>query len=228
MLKLRIILLSNKLYYSLFITCLVLAIIRISIPKSSNFTEKSTHFTGTIIKIIKKEDYTTWYIKQKETIIATYTKNNHVKLGDRVTITGTFKKPSKNTNDYLFNYQEYLQRKNIHFLVSVKKYKIDNSSINIYYQAKQIIMNYLPKNPYCYTFILGDKSLVKKSIQRSYQENGISHLFALSGMHITLLVNMISKILKLLKIKEDNNLPILSILLIVYLMIVGISPSILR
>ena len=47
-------------------------------------------------------------------------------------------------------------------------------------------------------------------------------------MHITLLVNMISKILKLLKIKEDNNLPILSILLIVYLMIVGISPSILR
>ena len=48
----------------------------------------------------------------------------------------------------------------------------------------------MDKNPekedeYLNTFILGDSSGIEENILNSYRDNGISHLFSVSGMHIT-------------------------------------------
>ena len=86
----------------------------------------------------------------------------------------------------------------------------------------------LNHNKYLYTFIVGDKFYLSQEIKNTYQENGISHLFAISGMHITLLSNIIIKVLSILKVKENRRYLITTIILIFYLLIVGISPSILR
>lgn len=77
-------------------------------------------------------------------------------------------------------------------------------------------------------FILGDKSYLSNDIVFSFQEIGISHLFAISGMHITLLSSIILKILKKLKISENKRYFITSIFLIIFLLIANTSPSILR
>ena len=107
------------------------------------------------------------------------------------------------------------------------KYKIISKNKSIYYSIKSFIISTF-NNRYLYTFILGDKSYLDKSVVRSYQENGISHLFAISGMHISLLVLIIAKILKLFRINEYNRFKITSIILFIYLLLVGFSPSILR
>ena len=99
---------------------------------------------------------------------------------------------------------------------------------NIYYIVKNIIKKNLNNNPYLNTFLLGDKSYLTEESKRSYQENGISHLFAISGMHIALLGNIIEKLLKKLKKQEEDIFHITSIILIIYLLLVGFSPSILR
>ncbi|MBQ6323371.1 MAG: DNA internalization-related competence protein ComEC/Rec2, partial [Bacilli bacterium] len=91
-----------------------------------------------------------------------------------------------------------------------------------------LLIKRLNNNPYLYTFILGDKSLLKESVKRSYQSNGISHLFAISGMHITLLVNIIKKLLLKLKLSENKLFTITTSILLIYLILVGLSPSILR
>ena len=226
MLRLRKILLCNYIYITIFILVLIITIIRLSIPNKSHI--KSNSFTGIITKIEIKEDKTNLYITNKETIIAyTYNKLN-INLGDKVKVYGEFIKPSSNTTNYLFNYKKYLERKNIFYLVKIESIKKLKSNNNIYYYLKNKLISHLGNNPYLNTFLVGDKSLLRETVKRSYQENGISHLFAISGMHITLLSSIIKKLLEKLKLQEENLFKVTTIILLLYLFLVGLSPSILR
>ena len=228
MLKLRKTLLYNYPYYILLVITIFITVIRLLIPKESNFYDNSNKVTGVVTKITIT-DKTTLYIKSKETVIATTNKIlNNINIGDKVTIYGEFTKPTENTNKYLFNYQKYLYRKNIHYQVRINKILKIKSNSNIYYLIKNVIIKRLNNNPYLYTFILGDKTYLKKDVITSYQVNGISHLFAISGMHITLLSTLIDKLLKKIKLKEEKRYLIITIILLIYLLIVGLSPSILR
>ena len=98
---------------------------------------------------------------------------------------------------------------------------------NIYYRMKQAVINRIHKNPYLSTFILGDKSFLSSRVIRSYQENGISHLFAISGMHISLLASLLEKLLKK-RFNEYKRYSIIILFLLFYLCLVGFSPSIVR
>ena len=136
---------------------------------------KSTYsnpYTGVVTKVVKISDKTTIYLDNK--VIGNVYKKIDVTLGDKVKVYGEF------NNRY----------------IAINKYKILSKNKNIYYFIKSIITKSFNNNPYLYTFILGDKSYVSKKVVRSYQENGISHLFAISGMHISLLVLIINKLLK--------------------------------
>ena len=82
----------------------------------------------------------------------------------------------------------------IYYIFKVTSIKKITNNKNIYYFIKQKLITYLD-DPYLSTFIIGDKSKITKEVTTSYQKNGISHLFAISGMHITLLSSIILKIL---------------------------------
>jgi len=228
LLKLRKILLCNYPFYILLFIVILITIIRLSVRKECVYNESINRVTG-IVTNIKVTDKTTIYLKSKERLIATTNeKITNINIGDTITIYGRFNKPSKNTNKYLFNYQNYLKRKNIYYQVTINKIIKIKSNNNLYYFIKRFVIKRLNNNPYLYTFILGDKSYLDKEVTTSYQENGISHLFAISGMHITLLSEIIDKVLKKIKIKEEKRYLIISLILIFYLLLVGLSPSILR
>ena len=198
MLRLRKILLCNYLYIIIIIVVGIITIFRLN-----NTITYNSPYTGTITKIVKLDDKTSITIDNK--VIGTTYKNINISLGDKIEVYGEF------NNNY----------------ISISKYKIISKNKNIYYFIKQSIINTF-NNRYLYTFILGDKGYLDKNVVRSYQENGISHLFAISGMHISLLVLMITKILKLFKFNEYERFKITSIILFMYLLLVGFSPSILR
>ena len=232
MLRLRKILLCDYVYFIVTVLAILITIYRLSIPVISNYNESSTTFIGTINKIIVKNDKVTIYVKNKEIIIASYYLNqldySNLKLGDKVKIMGIFKLPSSNTTEYLFDYQKYLKRRNIFYLVEVSSIEKIRNNRNIYYFLKQKLINNLSDNPYLYTFVLGDKSYLNSSVKRSYQSNGISHLFCISGMHTALLIMIINRLLKRFKLNEMNLFIITSSILIIYLLLVGLSPSIVR
>lgn len=175
-------------------------------------------------------------IKGKEKVIASYyfkTKKEKekilsmIQIGDKLGIKGVFKRPNKNTTEGLFNYRKYLERKRIYYLVEIEKMSLIEKNNNLFYSIKNLIFE-KTKNPYLRTFILGDHSLISKSITRNYQELGISHLFAISGMHISLLAMILLKIFQGLKLKEQIRYLLVGIFLLFYLLLVGCSPSILR
>lgn len=237
MLKLRTILLHDKLYYLIFIVVIIITIINIKIPKTSIYDLNTTEVTGKIIYQSINGNKLKLIIKNKEKLIVNYyfkEKNdktlyqNTFHLGDYIKVEGEFIKAKSATTKYLFDYKKYLYHKNIFFIINTQKITKIKDNKNVYYNIKKIMINLTNKNAYLKTFILGDKSLLSTKITTSYQENGISHLFAISGMHITLLSSLITKILKKIKLSETKCYYITSTILIIYLFLVGLSPSILR
>ena len=231
MLKLRKILLHDTLFYIIFTLVVLLTIFRLSIVKKSIYNTNTKKVEGIVKDIHIIDDKVDITLKAKEDLIVTYYKKDkeqiNINLGDKILVIGEFTKPASPKIQYLFNYKKYLERKNIYFKVQATSIiKLKNNK-NIFYEIKKIIIKRIP-NRYLYTFILGDKKYLDKDVIRSYQENGISHLFAISGMHITLLTGMLSKLLKKTKISEEQEYFIITIFLINYLIIVGITPSILR
>ena len=191
MLKLRKILLYNYPYYLIFTIVIIISLIRLNIPKISQFDNNTKQVIGIITSIKEKDKQVTLTIKNKEKLLATYyinKINTKYKLGDKIKVIGEFKEPKSQKTKNLFDYKKYLYRQNIFYTVKVEKIILIKKNSNPYYFIKQNIINHFNKNAYLNTFIIGDKSYIDSNIKKSYQENGISHLFAISGMHITLLV----------------------------------------
>ena len=228
MLKLRTILLCNYPYYLLLIFVVIISIPRLIIPKTSIYSINDTKVTGIVISVKEKNTTKEIILKSNEKVLVYYNKEINLKLGDKIKVTGEFKYPSKATTKYLFNYKKYLYHKNIFYIVNATSINKISTSQNIYYILKNKLLNRMKNSPYLQAFILGDKSSITQDVSKSFQENGISHLLAISGMHITLLSQIILKVLKKLKVNETTRYKITSLILIFYLQLIGLSASSLR
>ncbi len=229
MLKLRKILLCDYIYILLLIIVVLISIIRLNI-KPKLYYDNTNIITGIITNIIQKDNKYSLTIKGKEKVLGTFYSNKNINLdiGDKVEVLGEVYKPNSNTNKNTFNYKKYLNNKNIYHLINISSINKIKSNRNILYKLKAIILKRTNNNKYLSTFILGDKSYLSNEVKYSYQENGISHLFAISGMHITLLSSILLKILNKLHLDEYKTYKIIVFFLLLYLLLVGLSPSILR
>ena len=226
MLRFRKILLCNELYIILFFFILSITSIRIINTKESNYSNTSTMAEGTVIRIIPRDEGRSLYLKNKE-IVMVYDKDcsPNISLGDKVKVFGTFNTPE---DGEVFSYKKYLKRKNINYIVNASKIIVISKNKNIIYYLKAIVRKRINTNSYLSTFILGDKSFIANEVKLSFQENGISHLFAISGMHITLFVNFITKLIPKKYRKEKRVFYITTTFLLIYLLLVGFSPSMVR
>ncbi len=228
LLKLRKILLCNYFYFILVIIVCILSLVRLSLPRKSVFSIKEKYFYGTVIKYYLKDDKLTIYLKDKETIIGNYYLDKSeildISLGDKLFLQGSLEEPMVSRVENTFNYKKYLSRKNIFYFLKIDKIKKVSKNKNIYYFIKNYLYNRVKDNPYLSTFILGDKTFLSDEIKTIYQDIGISHLFAISGMHISILSGIL---LKFFKNKERSYL-IVSFLLVIYLLFIDTSPSAIR
>ena len=133
MLRLRKILLCNEVYYIVFLIVILMTLIRINYPYSSHYQDNTKEVIGIITSIKEIDSKTTYEIKAKETLIATTSQKNKYQLGDKVIIKGVFQKPNSPTTKYLFNYEEYLKRKKIFYLIQIESITRIQKNKNIYY-----------------------------------------------------------------------------------------------
>jgi len=234
--KLKTILnLKQKYTFILFITFIIYALIITSIPMKTTYKENDSTFEGNILSIKKYDTKTTFIIKEKnkteKILVNYYEKIDKINLGDKVKIKGTLKLPSKNTVPNLFNYRKYLNNNNIYYILTaseITKIK-NNTKILTHYKNKlQKYINRKKAHTYLNIFILSNKNDLDKEVLNSYQTNGLSHLFSISGMHITLLLGTILKLLDKVSYNRYYKYILLIIILIIYMYLTDFTPSILR
>ena len=229
MTRLKIILQSKIFYIILiFLTSLYSFVVVKNNLFLSRFNKHTKEVEGTITSIKKKDNLNIIELKTsmfENILIYDYSKAK-LDIGYKIKVEGTIDKPNINSNFYLFNYSNYLKSNNIYYIMNSHSITIINYG-NKFYEIKRCIINRINKinNPYLYTFILGDNSRLSHRVVNSYRNNGISHLFAISGMHVGLIVLLFEFLLKKLQVKTKA--PII-IFLLFFFFLTNYSKSIMR
>ncbi len=227
--KLNQILQSN--YFYILLIIISAFYIYLNYSKKSVLDINTKEFKG-IIEYYKIDgDKLTLQVKGKERIIANYyikskkeklTLNDKLSIGASIKLIGNFEYPSKNTIFNNFNYKKYLKSKKIYLIMNTNKLNFKKTN-NIFYNLKNKLIKIITtkKNKeYFYTFILGNKDYLEKNVYDAFKVNNITHLFAISGMHISMLVLILKKM-------KFNNFFII-IFLYIYSFLVMFTPSVLR
>lgn len=239
--KLKIILQYKYLYVILALLVLIYSLIVTLIPNyKSKYKESDTNFTCKLEEYEIDGNKLELNLKCKENLIGTYYikseeekkqyKDNLI-IGSTLKIKGNLSVPSKNTIPYLFNYKEYLYNKKIYYILNIDEFKTVKEKTNIFYSIKNWAYkraNNIKHNDYIYAYILGKTYNIDEEVLESYRTNGISHLFALSGLHVGIFSLILLKILKKFKLKETLEYIITFLFLLFFSFITGFSPSILR
>ncbi len=237
--KLKIILQYNLTYKVLIVITLIFSLVFISLSKESKYSGNEENFSCIILNYEIDGNKLSLDLKCKEKIKGIYyfkTEDeklaySKIKFGDKVKLKGNLTTPKENTIPNLFNYKKYLNNQGIHYILNIEEIEIKNSSKNIFYKIKNIVYNRvekIPYNEYIYTYILGKNNNLELETLNNYRLNGISHLFALSGLHVSIFSLILLSIFKKLKINKTISYILTCSLLYLFSFISGFSPSILR
>lgn len=215
---------GKKIFLVIFIMVSVRVFISLALDDNT-YKKTDKNLTGKITNLVINENKSVIDINRKYRVTL-YKKVNY-NLGDVVNVKGTFTQPNNNTIPNLFNYRKYLLSKKIKMISSNAKIKVIKKNTNVFYKVKNIMIkkaSSFKSEKYVKTFILGDTSGLNEKVKQAYREIGISHLFAISGMHVGIFLFILNKILKKFKYK---NL-IIFLFLLFFLFLTNFSESLLR
>ena len=240
MIKLRTILLQSNIYRVTIVGVIIYALIVTLLPKyESVYKGSEEDFLCSIDNYKIEEDKMNLELVCKEKLVGSYYFKNDeykffkekVNIGSSVIVKGKLVLPKNNTVPYLFNYKKYLYNKRVYYTLKIDNIKILNENSNPFIKLKNRVIKHVNSykdSTYLYAFILGKTELISDEVLTSYRENGISHLFALSGLHVSIFSSILLFILKKLRFKEILNYVLIFIFLLLFSFITGFSPSILR
>lgn len=215
---------------------IILTLVRIEFDIESCYNLKTKEIIGKVLEYDVDGNYLKLTINAKEKLIGRYyfkTKQekiffiNNVDIYDTLRLNGTLEEAENSKDIYSFDYKKYLKGQNINYIIKIDKITLITKEKSSLQKVKCLLLK-RNSNPYIKALIFGNNKSISKDVMLSYQELGISHLFAISGMHIGVLTLAISKLLKILNFKEIPIFISTSGFLLFYLFITGISPSILR
>lgn len=166
--------------------------------------------------------------------ILIYSDDSFCHVGDYIYVRVKLKDFEEPVNEGQFNARAYYTSIGINYQGTLEKC-IDISSAPESLRYRLLNLSDSIKNVYDNTFtqknagtmraiVLGDKSVLDDEIKDAYQKNGISHILAISALHITMLGMTVYKVLK----KYMNIIlaaVISSIIMLAYLYITGNSVS---
>ena len=240
MIKLRTLLLHNYPFYIIMMIALLYFFIYSSFDFKSNITDLQ-NCTCRITNIIIK-DYgfkIDCKLKHEKTILYYYAKSkeiddlyNNYRIGDYITVSLLDVKITNNTLPNTFNYKKNLYYKKIYRVFNVTSIEKVKKNRNIFYFIKDILYRRSYKLPFSYpyinTLLFGNKTDMDSDVLDSFRSIGISHLFAISGTHISIFIFILEELLKKIRVKEYKRAKIIILFLLFFMFLTNFSMSVCR
>ena len=238
--KLKTIFASKTFLLSLIFLVFILTWYQVFLKRDNSKFSNEEEITGLIKSKKVTNNKITLELKSKENIIINYyvdTYDELNKLNDTlyeaiiITVHSTLKQPSNNTIPNTFNYKKYLKSKKIYYTFNANAIEIVGNNSNFYYQFKHWLskrIESIDDTGYIKAFVLGSKDEIDEEVFKTYQNNGITHLFAISGMHISLFSSILLFLLKKIHLKDNQAYPIILLFLLGYTFLVSFTASVVR
>jgi len=162
------------------------------------------------------------------------------KVGEICHITGELISPSPSRNFHGFDYEEYLYLQRIHWTLSTTSTEMScEERANLFssdrihewrlYALSVIDERFSEHVSSVMTALLfGDRSFIGVDVLTAYQDLGIIHLLAISGLHVGIVSGMAYYVLKRSGITKERSAEMLLVLLPVYAVLAGGAPSVIR
>lgn len=184
-----------------------------------------------IVKDKKEKDKYDEYIIDKF-LVRDYTKNKNMIIGNIVKVNGINKSLDDMKYDD-FNYGRYIKSIGFDGIVYIKNYDTLNQDL-LYKNIGKLKMYISNTSKYLYkknsdfinSILLGQKENLSQEEKDLFQRSGTSHIIAISGLHTGILCTIISFFM--MGINKFYKLLILFIIMNFYMMMIGVSPFIIR
>ncbi|PAB58950.1 DNA internalization-related competence protein ComEC/Rec2 [Anaeromicrobium sediminis] len=155
-------------------------------------------------------------------------------LGKEIIVEGIIVKSPAKRNPKEFDYRAYLKSKKINSILYARSIEVINKANVLLDWASQtknyvyeVLENTLPplEGNLCYGLITGDKSLLNEEIYDNFRSLGISHILAISGLHVGIIYIFVYRIT--FKKKFIQRL-LAGIVFLMYIIVTAYSISIIR
>ncbi len=173
-------------------------------------------------KIITKDKYLLYFDDEPDLV-----------PGDMVLVKGDLLDIESKDIRHLFSYDTYLCSAGVKAAVAVVEYEktghrfdlgIINHSVRDYIRS---VFN-SPSEEYVLMLVTGDDSTMEDTTEESMRNLGISHLFAISGMHVGILLGLVDKLLRKLYLCKKTYRFLMVSFLVCYNLVAGFPVSIVR
>lgn len=131
-------------------------------------------------------------------------------VGNKITVYGSLQKFTTASNPGQFNEKLYYQIENVDYKMLAEHIKITDERYSRFHAALDVVKQKLlvvyeqilteKEAGTLIAMILGEKYLINDEVKQLYQMNGISHIIAISGLHISLIGMFVFHMLKKIKL----------------------------
>lgn len=159
-----------------------------------------------------------------------------IKYGDKVLLKGKIKEPKNFTPD--FNYKEYLRAKRIYSVMFYPEIKIlernkGNPILAKIFSFKEKLKKRAkilppPEGAILSAIVLGDKSRISNELKERLSITGLSHIVAISGMHIMIILEIFFLTFIWIGFWRREATIFSLLILFFYILLIGAPPSAIR
>lgn len=211
--------------------------------------EKAVNVCGIISEIKQKEKTSEITLKRVDVIKGTVIKSSeelliylktsdYLKIGQKVNIYGTSAPFKTAGNPGTFDASCYYHNKGYAYIVFADKINITDKSYNYFKEGLRIFSDYMCSifenifNEYdadiMSAIVLGRREKVKEEETYLYRQSGCMHLFAVSGLHVSMLMGIFMWIIQRIPVGFKSGRIALILMLIAYGILTGFSISCIR
>ena len=165
--------------------------------------------------------------------------NKELQCGNEVLIIGEFTLPAKQRNYKGFDYENYLKKEKVYGVIKIKGdikilknsefnfvAVIEKIKVKIENRIEELSLSNVEKEV-LKAFIIGEKDFNEQKIMQVFSKANLAHILAISGMHIMYIIIFFNFLLYKIIGRHYSKIGI-SLVIIIYMVIIGFTPSITR